>query len=151
MRRKEQRVGGVGSRVPFSNFASRLSIKSPSLDNHTSHTSLEEPGNYSSSEKRKLRIKRSDSLFSRVRRPRDHDSFEPSSPRGRTSTFYTEDEKGVDVTTVFVRPVQEMDALNLNKKSSYEMVQLLGQEIDQLNNMVMPMSTGAASVNMMVS
>lgn len=148
MRRKEQRVGGVGSRVPFSNLASRLSIKSPSLDNQTS---LEETGNYSLSDKRKQKIKRAATLVSRVRRPRELDSFEPGSPRGRTSTFYTEDEKGVDVTTVFVRPVQEMDALNLNKKSSYEMVQLLGKEIDQLNNMVMPMSTGAASVNMMVS
>lgn len=149
--RRQERVGGVGSRVAFSNIASRLSIKSPSLENQTKQTSLEESGNSSLSEKRKQRIKRAATLVLRGGRPRDHENFEPGSPRGRTSTFYTEDEKGVDVTTVFVRPVQEMVALNLNKKSSYEMVQLLGKEIDQLNNMVMPMSTGAASVNMMVS
>lgn len=88
------------------------------------------------------------------RASRDSSLFEfgsPKSPRNRLSTFYTEDDKGIDVTTMFVRPTKDIEPLRLNSLSTVELVNVLKDKMNELNSSLLPMTTGKAEVNMMVT
>ena len=74
-----------------------------------------------------------------------------NSPRNRMSNFFTEDERGIDVTTMLVRPIRDIEPLQLNSLSTTELVQVLKKKMNELNMYVLPMTTGKGEVNMMVS
>ena len=106
----------------------------------------------------KSRIRRAATVVLRGRGSRSSASYEvgsplSSSPRARNSVFYMpESDKGVDVASMFVRPLPgEVESLRLNDLSLGEMMSLLHRQINDLNSMVLPMTTGKAEVNMTVS
>lgn len=74
------------------------------------------------------------------------------SPLNRTSSlFYTDrDSSAIDVTTIFIRPDRDFPQLDFNGKSSAEIIELIKSELLELNNMILPVSTGSGSINMSV-
>ena len=68
-----------------------------------------------------------------------------------SSLFYNDHTHGVDVTTIFIRPDREYSPLQFDGKSALEVLDMLREEITELNNMIMPVSTGSGTVNMTVS
>ncbi len=83
----------------------------------------------------------------------DEDRTGPSrTSLNRTSSlFYTDHTHGVDVTTIFIRPDREYSPMQFEGKSAQEVLDMLREEISELNNMIMPVSTGSGTINMTVS
>lgn len=129
------------------------------------HTPEPSTGNAPSPDKPKGRIKRAATMVLGSRGSRSSVSFDVNSPlssspknqsiqspRVRNSTFFTGSEKGLDIASMFVHPSPgEVEPLNLNGLNLGEMMSLLHHHINELNAMVLPMTTGKAEVNMTVS
>ena len=70
--------------------------------------------------------------------------------RRSSSMFYSYTNDDFDIREHFVHTAQDMPPLQLHSKTTTEIVQLLHNEVEQLNRMVTPMSTGVASINVTV-
>jgi hypothetical protein len=73
------------------------------------------------------------------------------SPRDRSSMFFTENDKGTDVTTMLIRPTREVESINLNSLSTTELFQLWKNKMNELNTAVLPITTGKGEINLMLS
>ena len=85
-------------------------------------------------------------------KPKDRGELEArrtSSPnRGRMSSiFYSENSKGVDITTPLVKD-QEFAPLNMEEQNAAELVETMKGELNSLSNMILPISTGPAAINL---
>lgn len=87
-----------------------------------------------------------------IKKRRESASPEDTAVRKRSSSmfysFATNDE--FDIREHFIQTAQDVPSLQLHSKSTAEIVTLLHEEVEQLNNMVTPMSTGVASINVTV-
>ena len=77
-------------------------------------------------------------------------SDDRSSLSRTSSLFYHDHDQGVDVTTIFIRPDREFSKIEFDGKSAAEVLEMLKEEVSEMNNMIMPVSTGSGTVNMTV-
>ena len=66
-----------------------------------------------------------------------------------SSIFYSENSKGVDVTMPLVKD-QEIAPLNMQKQSTVELTDTMKCELKSFSDMIMPISTGTAAINLTV-
>ena len=128
-------LSGLKMRGKFSKQRTSISQDDTELIGRNT-SSPEPPGN---------RIKRAATMVLQ-RKP---NNLPEQSSATRSSIFY-QDKEGVDVTTIFIRPDRDFPALNLNSLSMIGVLKALENEIQELNNMIMPMSTGTGTINMTV-
>ena len=148
------------------NKAGLSTFRNPFARQHTPTRDTESsPANAPSPDKPRGRIKRAATIVLGGRASRSSVSFDVNSPlssspknqstqspRVRNSTFFTGSEKGLDIASMFVHPSPgEVEPLNLNGLNLGEMMSLLHRHINELNSMILPMTTGKAEVNMTVS
>ena len=143
VRRQEvHKTGGGGGVLPGLKMRGKFSKQRTSISQDDTEligrntSSPEPPGN---------RIKRAATMVLH-RKP---SNLPEQSSATRSSIFY-QDKEGVDVTTIFIRPDRDFPALNLNSLSMIGVLKALENEIQELNNMIMPMSTGTGTINMTV-
>ena len=63
--------------------------------------------------------------------------------------FYSGNSDGVDVTTPLVKD-QEFAPLNMQKQNTRELIETMKCELKSLGDMIMPISTGTAAINLTV-
>ena len=125
-------ISGLTMRGKFSKQRTSISQDDTELIGRNT-SSPEPPGN---------RIKRAATMVLR-RKP---SNLPERSSATRSSIFYD----GVDVTTIFIRPDRDFPTPDLNSLSVIGVLKALENEIRELNNMIMPMSTGKGTINMTV-
>ena len=96
------------------------------------------------------KIKRRATLAIKKRRESNSPEDTTNIRKRSSSLFYSFENDDFDIRQHFIQTAQDLPSLQLHSRSTADIVRLLHQEVEQLNNMVTPMSTGVASINVTV-